>query len=200
MNPRPAGGHQNHDRQRAVGGVLQVAKVRVGRDEHIEARFDRGGDEFAVLQARLVTFVRRLDRVPDQNPSEWCRSPLVYEDQHLRFCKGAAGRVVEHHSRLFESGALDRIDQLVDRSIVFKVLKESRHRHAAAAKYLGFANPYSDALGGGAGGPVNHARNGSPARIVQCSCSQAPVRQQPSRPSCSRSAADPPILQRSFAK
>ena len=132
-----------------------VPKVCAGRDEYIETRFDRGSDELGVLQARPATAVGRHDRVPDLNPSEWCRRSLVKEDLHLRFCKGAAGHMIELASGLFWGDALEPIEELVERRIVFEVLKESRHQHTTAAKHPGAARQSREAHDGRAREPIN---------------------------------------------
>ena len=73
-----------------------------------------------------------------QGSPQGYRSPLVKQDPHSdRDCSRALGGVFQNQPCLLHGHAGEQVDELRQGDTVFKVLEQSRHRDAGAAKHLG---------------------------------------------------------------
>ena len=64
---------------------------------------------------------------------------MIKEDFHLRWGQRASCRVLKHGAHLFERDARKPLNELINRSTVFKVLEQRRYGHARAAEHPGSA-------------------------------------------------------------
>jgi len=153
--------HQNHDGERAIAKILLVSETLVRGDEHLEPSVFRGGNEGTVLQARPAALEGGFDSVLRKGPAQGCRCALVEEDLHLCGGEGATGRMLENRTRLLESDSREPFDELVHGGIVLQILEKRRDRDARRTEHPCAADAARVAFDSDAGGPIDHARDGS---------------------------------------
>ena len=69
--------------------------------------------------------------------------------------------MLEHCASLLKSHTREPLNELVNRGVVFKVLKQCRDWHASTPEHPCSTYATGVALDGGACGPVNHGSDGS---------------------------------------
>ena len=140
-----------------------ILQVSICGDEDIKFLRFCGGDQVAVLQFRPAALVRSLDLMSNQRPSKRRGRALIEENFHSGSFESATGGVFEYSPGLLGSDARKPLDKLVQRRVVFKVLKESGDRHARTSKDPGSANAAGVPFDGRTAGPIDHGQMVAPS-------------------------------------
>jgi len=141
-----------------------VLEVLVRGDQHLEPSRLSSRDEFAILQAGPSALVRCFHDVAGMCVAQWGRRVLIKENEHSRHRQGSTCSVLQHTASLLDGNALEPLNELVHRGIVFEVLKERGNRHARTAKDPRATQDGWILFHSGTSRPVNHAEDGSTRR------------------------------------
>jgi hypothetical protein len=120
----PTGCKQNNDGNAAASEVLLVLEVLVGGDKNFKARLLCCGDEITVLELRPTLLVRCHYLMVNQRLAQRRWRALIKENLHSGSFKRTSSCMLKHGARLLRGNAREPFDEIVQRSIVFKVLKE----------------------------------------------------------------------------
>lgn len=112
--------------------------------------------KLTVLQSGPAELVGRCNRVSGQQLPERNGGSLIEEDTHLGSQESRAGCVLQDMTNLRERNPGKPLKELVNRGILFKILKQSGNRNSRAAEYPGTTDAIRVALNVRARGPVNH--------------------------------------------
>ncbi len=123
LYPRPARGRQNDDRYAPRRKVLLIPKIRVGRDQQIEAVSLGGIEQTAIGELSSATLVCRGYLVLHQEPAQWRWRTLIEEDAHLRWCQRAPRRMLQHRANLLDGDPRKPFDELRHLRAVFEIFE-----------------------------------------------------------------------------
>ena len=122
----------------SAGDGLLVFEILVGRDQSLETVRLCHPDQLPVLQIAPALLKRREDDVPGQQTAKWSGGTLVKEDFHPRssgFDYGEAlAREFQHCLDLLFGDTGKPFEELADGGPILKIIKQSLHRDAGAAK------------------------------------------------------------------
>ena len=89
---------------------------------------------------------------------------MVEEYAHLRRGKGAARRMLQHGASLLYGDSREPLDELGYEGTIFEVLEERGNRHPGTTEHPRTIHAFRVALNSWAGGPIDHAANGTTVR------------------------------------
>lgn len=138
------------------------------RHENGEPRGLRLSQQFAVLQRRPAALIRRHDVVPEQKTAQRRRGPLIEQNEHLRWSKGAARRVFKDLANLLERDPGKRHHEIGDGQAVLEILEQRGQRNSGVAKHPGTTDPLRVAFRGKARRPVDHLQRIAPRCDAGC--------------------------------
>ena len=103
---------------------MLVLQVFVSGDKDLKPGLLRRGDEITVLKLRPALFVRCDHIMFNQRLAQRCRSTLIKENLHSGSFESTSSCMLKHSARLLRGHAREPFDEIVQRCVVFKVLKE----------------------------------------------------------------------------
>ena len=101
-----------------------VLEVFVGRDKDLKAGLFRRGDVITVLKLRPALLVRCHYLMVNQRLAQRRRSTLIKENLHSGSFESTSSCMLKHSARLLRGDAREPFDEIVQRCVVFQVLKE----------------------------------------------------------------------------
>ena len=101
----------------------------------------------------------------NQRLAQRSRSTLIEQDLHSSSFECASSRMLQDRARLIHRDAGKPLDEIAQRRVVFKILKQGRNGHSRAAKHPCAAHAFGISFYSWAGGPLDHPEMVALARI-----------------------------------